>query len=274
MAGHEDSSQAGPREPMRTDDVLETVGIDGIAIKPSECDLQRAIDVDVDLLTIDYEGHDHQPDVETLASVAGETTVRVTTPVRADGFDPLGDDSVVRRLPESVGRILVAGHPTYLTAEERRRAIAPRLRAARDRSPAAWVGTESIERVALAAGGTQFELLSRSTEHDVGALRAAGFDGEVAVYAPTVLTDDEDAILDAVGAYVARRRPVAAALPENAATDASAEGQAREILTEAAREYALAGSPADVRRRIERLRNTGIDVVVGYPARGLDPSSD
>jgi alkanesulfonate monooxygenase SsuD/methylene tetrahydromethanopterin reductase-like flavin-dependent oxidoreductase (luciferase family) len=166
--------------------------------------------------------------------------------------------------------VLVAGHGAYLSDDEADRAVAPRLRAARDRAPDAWVGTEGIERLALAAGGTQYELLSRSTVRDVRALRAAGFDGEVALYAPTVLTDDEDEIIDAVGAYAARRRPVARALPDDAPTDASATGRAREVLSAAVRDYALVGSPDDVRDRVCELENAGVDVVVGYPARGVD----
>lgn len=106
------------------------------------------------------------------------------------------------------------------------------------------------------------------------ALRAAGFDGEVAVYAPTVLTDDEDAVLDAVGAYVARRRPVARALPDaqdgSPPTDATATGRTREVLSAAARDFALVGSPETVRERVADLREVGVDHVVGYPARGID----
>ncbi|MFB6160827.1 MAG: luciferase, partial [Haloferacaceae archaeon] len=86
----------------------------------------------------------------------------------------------------------------------------------------------------------------------------------------TVLTDDEDAALDAVGGYVARRRPVARALPDGAPTDASATGRAREVLGAAARDYALVGTPASVRDRVDALREAGVDTVVGYPARGLD----
>jgi len=163
----------------------------------------------------------------------------------------------------------VAGHAAYLSADERRKAVAPRLRAAVERDPAAWVGTEGVERLALATGATQFELLSRTTERDLRALRAAGFDGELAVYAPTVLTDDDDAVLDAVGGYAARRGPVASALPEGAPTDATATDRAREVLTAATRDYALVGSPTRVGERVADLKDAGADLVVGYPARGL-----
>jgi alkanesulfonate monooxygenase SsuD/methylene tetrahydromethanopterin reductase-like flavin-dependent oxidoreductase (luciferase family) len=194
----------------------------------------------------------------------------VTTPVRADGFDPLGDDSLVATLPDATARVLVAGNPAYLTESEAKRAVAPRLGAARERSPDAWVGTEGVERLALAAGGTQFELLSTTTEREVRAMRAAGFDGEVALYAPTVLTEDPDEALDAVGGYVARRRPVRLALPEDAATDATATGRAREVLLEAVTDFTLVGDPETVRERIGTLRSVGVDHVVAYPARGLE----
>lgn len=249
---------------------VSKAGLDAVALKPAECDVRRALDVPLDVVAIDYEGRHQMPDGDVLEALADEKEVRLTTPVRVDGFDPLGDDSLYEWLPDSVRQVLVAGHPAYLTDEENGRPVAPRLRAARERSPDAWVGTEGIERIALAAGGTQYELLSRSTRRDVRALRAAGFDGEVALYAPTALTDDDDEILDAVGAYVSRRRPVARALPDDAATDSSAAGREREVLLKAARDYALIGSVSDVRSRIDDLRGVGVDLVVGYPARGVD----
>jgi hypothetical protein len=257
-------------------EAVTRTGIDAVALKPAECDISRAGELPVDRVTIDYEGREHLPDAATLDRLAAETELYVTTPVRADGFDPLGDDSLVARIPDPARRVLVAGHGAYLSDDESSRAVAPRLGAARCDAPDAWIGTEGVERIALAAGGTQFELLSRSTGQDVRALRAAGFDGEIAVYAPTVLTDDEDAVLDAVGAYVARRRPVARALPDGDGTDAapptgaSATGRTREVLSAAARDFALVGSPETVRERIDSLREAGVDHVVGYPARGID----
>jgi hypothetical protein len=249
---------------------VSRTGIDAVALKPAECDVRRATEVPLSTVVIDYEGRDHLPEWEVLTDLASDRRVRLTTPVRAEGFDPLGDDSLWETVPSGVRRVLVAGHGAYLSDEERGRAVAPRLRAARERAPDAWVGTEGIERLALAAGGTQYELLSRSTVGDVRALRAAGFDGEVAVYAPTVLSDDDDAVIDAVGAYAARRRPVARALPDDAPTDASATGRAREVLSAAVRDYALVGSTAAVRERVRELREAGVDLVVGYPARGVD----
>lgn len=263
-------------------EAVARTGIDAAALKPAECDVSRGADLPVDRVTVDYEGREHLPDAGTLDWLAGETELYVTTPVRADGFDPLGDDSLVERIPDAARRVLVAGHGAYLSDEESSRAVAPRLGAARRDAPDAWVGTEGVERVALAAGGTQFELLSRSTDRDVRALRAAGFDGEVAVYAPTVLTDDADAVLDAVGAYVARRRPVARALSDGGRsegdgadaapppTDSTATGRTREVLSAAARDFALVGSPEAVRERVDALREAGVDHVVGYPARGID----
>jgi hypothetical protein len=255
---------------MLTGDAVADTGLDAAALKPAEVDLERAADLPLDRLVVDWEGHEHAPDHGTLRRLATDATVRLTTPVRADGFDPLGDDGLVADLPDEVGRVLVAGHGAYLSADEQGRAVSPRLGAAAEAAPDAWVGTEGVERVALATGNPQFELLGRTTRRDLRGLRAGGFDGEVAVYAPTVLATDDDALLDALGDYVARRGPVAAALPDDAATDAAATGRAREVLRAAVEDFALVGSPADVRQQVADLKEAGADVVVGYPARGLD----
>lgn len=256
---------------LRSDQsAVRAAGIDAVALKPAECDVRAAREVPVDTVVFDFEGREHVPDSAFLADLAGEKTVRVTTPVRADGFDRLGDDSLERALPEAVGRVLVAGNPAYLDEAEAERAVAERLGAAADAHPDAWVGTEGVERLALATGNAQFALLSRSTEREVRALRAAGFDGEFVLYAPTVLSGDEDEVLDAVGAYAARRGPVKRALPEGAATDGTASGRAREVLTAAVRDYALAGAPGEVRARVDALRDAGVDTVVGYPAAGVE----
>ena len=257
---------------LTTGQTLAQTGLDAAALKPAECDVARAAELPLDAVTVDYEGREHLPDAAVLADLAREKTVRVTAPVRADGFDPLGDDALYDDLPAGVGLVAVAGHAAYLTPGERERAVAPRLRAAveRDANDDAWVGTEGVERLALATGATQFELLSRTTERDLRALRAAGYDGEIAVYAPTVLTDDEDAVLDAVGGYAARRDPVRSALPESAETDAAATGRAREVLSAASRDYALVGTQAQVGERVAALKSAGADVVVGYPARGIE----
>ena len=249
-------------------------GIDALALKPAECDLAASAATlrasPVETVVVDYEGREHLPAATTLGTLADGLDVLATTPVRADGFDPLGDDALLREwLPDGVGRAVVAGHPAYLSETERERAVAPRFGAVLDRSPDAWVGTEGVERVALAAGGPQYELLSRATAREVRALRAAGFDGAVHLYAPVAVSEREDALLDAVGDYAARRRPVREALPEAAATDAAATGRAREVLSAAVRDYALVGTPEAVRERVRELRAAGVTRVVGYPARGL-----
>ena len=120
-------------------------------------------------------------------------------------------------------------------------------------------------------GGTQYELLAPGVERRVRALRAAGFEAGVAVYAPTVLADDEDAILDALGANASRRAPVAERLHDDAPTDATATGRARAVLSEAVREYGVVGDHETVRERVRTLHEAGVDSVVAYPARGLDP---
>lgn len=246
-----------------------SAGLDAAALKPAECDVSRGADLPFGTVVIDYEGETHLPGREPLETLAAEKEVYLTTPVRADAFDPLGDDSLLDELPHGIGRVLVAGHSAYLSEGERNKALAPRLGAAVESAPGAWVGTEGVERLALATGAPQFELLGRSTPRDIRALRAAGFDGEIAVYAPTVLTDDPDEVLDALGAYVARRRPVARALPEGAPTDASATERAREVLLAASDDFALVGAPEGVREQVGALREAGADTVVGYPARGI-----
>jgi hypothetical protein len=255
---------------MLREATLADAGIDAVAVKPTEAEVTAALDLEVEAVAVDYEGREHVPAAETLTTLADSVDVRVTTPIRADGFDPLGDDSLAAALPEDVGRVLVAGHPAYLDDGERERAVAPRLRAGAEAAADPWIGTESVERLAMAVGHTQYELLSPTTERDLRALRAAGFDGEVAVYAPTVLTDDEGAVLDALGAYAARRAPVREALPDGAATDSAAAGRARDVLSKAVRDYGLVGATEQVADRVEALREAGADHVVGYPARGLD----
>lgn len=250
--------------------IVEQSGLDEIALKPREVDLASVSALPVDRVTVDYEGTAALPSPAALRRLADLAALRVTVPVRADGFDPLGDDRRWADLPAGAAIALVAGNPAYLDADERRRRIAPRLAAALERAPDAWVGTEGIERLALATGATQFELLAPDTERRVRDLRRVGFDGEVAVYAPTVLTEDEDAVLDALGPYVARRQRVAVELPPGARTAATATGRAREVLLEGCADYAIAGDVDAVRERVDALRAAGVDHVVGYPPRGLD----
>jgi len=254
---------------MLSDRLLET-GLDGVALKPREVDLATLDDVPFDRVTVDFEGAEALPSPATLERLADLSSLRVTVPVRADGFDPLGDDRRWADLPADADVALVAGNPAYLSARERRRRIAPRLAAGLERAPDAWVGTEGIESVARETGATQFDLLGPDTEARTRALLDDGHDGGVAVYAPTALTADDDALLAALGPYVSRRRPVAAALPAGAPVDASAMGRARDVLLSACRDYAVVGDLAAVRERVEALRAAGVDHVVGYPARGLD----
>lgn len=249
---------------------LSAVGVDGVALKPSEVDVRRADAFDVPTITVDYEGREHVPDPDVLADLAASFDVRATVPVRADGFDPLGDSSIREVLPESVGEVLVAGHRAYLSDCERRRRLAPRLEAAIRGAADPWVGTEGIERLALAVGGTQFELLSAHTRRQVRSLRETGFEGEIAVYAPTDLTDDPDTILDSVGDYAARRQRVRERLPADTPTDSTITETPREQLLAGCRDCALVGDGATVSERIDDLRDAGVDRVVAYPARGVD----
>ncbi len=255
-------------------DAVRQVGLDAIAIKPTEVAPERAAKLPIDSITIDYEGPDAVPTPETLRTLADKIDVRITAAVRADGFDPLGEASLYDRIPEAAGLIFVVGHQNYLSAEEQSRAIAPRLQAGLTRAPSAWVGTEGIERLALATGATQFELLSPTTASDIDALYSAGFSGEIAIYAPTVLLADPDDILDSVGSYVARRSPVRERLPPGATTDSQATDRTRDILLEAAHNYALIGEIPTINRRIQELKAAGAATIVGYPARGLDPFSE
>jgi len=268
-----DGTDTADSHDASVEDGVAGTGIDALALKPAETDLSSLAGTldgtGVETVVVDYEGREHLPAADRLAALAERHEVLATTPVRADGFDPLGDDHLVDEwIPEGVGRALVAGHSAYLTETERERAVAPRFGAALRRAPDAWVGTEGVERIATATGAPQYELLSRSTDRDVRALRAAGFDGPVSLYAPVVVADDEDTLLDAVGDYAARRRPVREALPEDAATDATATGRARAVLSAAVRDYALVGTASEVHERVATLRSAGVTRVVGYPARG------
>jgi hypothetical protein len=255
---------------LSSEAVVRRTGLDEVALKPRSVDLASLHELPAERITIDYEGAAAVPSPTTLRRLADRAALRVTVPVRADGFDPLGDDRRWAELPDAAGVALVAGDPAYLTATERGRRIAPRLAAGLERSPDAWIGTEGIEQLALATGATQFELLGPDTERRVRELRDAGFDGRIAVYAPTVLASAEDDRLDALGGYVARRQPVAEALPSGSAADSTATGRARELLLAACEDYAIVGGIQPVRERVEALRAAGVDDVVGYPARGLD----
>src|SRR6056297_2023583 len=95
---------------LTTGETIAETGLDAAALKPAECDVSRAAELPFETVAIDYEGREHLPDSETLAGLAAETEVRLTTPVRAEEFDPLGDDSGYERIPDEVQRVAVAGH--------------------------------------------------------------------------------------------------------------------------------------------------------------------
>lgn len=244
--------------------------VDGIAVKPTVMDVSSVDDIGVETIVVDFEGMDSMPSNDTLAELAESTAVRVTVPVRGTGFDPLGDDSRCRALPPAVDRVLVAGHPAYLSSAERQRAAGPRVIAAADSYPDAWVGTEGIERIALATGLTQFELLAKSTERTVMALRGGRVETSIAVYAPIVPSADADRILDAIGEYVARRPRVSRGLPDDAVTDSSATGRTRDRLLTAAEDVALVGSSDAIQQRVDQLRSVGVDTIIAYPALGVE----
>lgn len=251
-------------------DALLDTGLAGLALKPTECDLSSIDALPVGMAVIDFEGSEFFPSGATLERLIEVVDLRVTIPVRADGFDPFGDDSGFNRLPDGTDHVLVAGNPAYLAPQERGRSIAPRLGAALGRSADPWVGTENIERLALATGAGQFELLGPTTRRDFRALRAAGFDGDLAVYAPIVLSNTDDEILDAVGTYLARRDPVRRRLPADPRTDRRAVGRTREMLLAAAEDYVIAGDRDAISDRVDALTDAGADSVVAYPAQGLD----
>ncbi len=238
--------------------------IDTVAVKPAETSLASAPINAIDRLVIDFEGVEHVPSRETLRSLTEACEVVLTIPIRADGFDPLGDNHRYEALPDSIRPAFVAGHPGYLSSRECDRDIAPRLHAALEGEPDAWVGTEGIERLALAIDAIQYELLAKHTAETVRSLRTVGFDTPIAVYAPTLVTDTDGAALDAFGEYVARRRPVAAALPEGARTDRRAQGRAREVLLRAIDDFAIVGDRSTVEARVASLREAGVTTVVHY----------
>lgn len=261
---------------MKADEPVARVGCDALALKPTECEVSAAVGRGMDTIAIDYEGREHLPERDTLSALSEHATVYLTTPVRADGFDPSGEGELIDWIPDGIGRILVAGHPAYLSDTERSRSVAPRLRAALDSidsEPEPWVGTENIERLALAAGGVQYDLLSHTTLREIRALRSIGYDGTFAVYAPTVLSDSDDVILDAVGAYVARRSEIQRQLSEIDTTedayDHRASGAVRDILLTGVQEFTLSGDVETVREQIGSLRTAGVDSIVSYPANGL-----
>lgn len=235
---------------------VATAGFDGIVIKPATQSL-AGLDPEVGHVLIDYEGPEHLPTPAALERLDDDIEVRLTAPVRVDGFDPHGADHLFERYGDDVSFALVAGNPAYLDHDAARRAVTPRLADALEAHPDAWVGTEGIERIALATGATQYELLSPRTERQLRALRTAGFEGDIAVYAPTAITDDDEAALAALEGYLRRRRSVRQSLSETTDTE--------EVLRSAMDDYAIVGDPNTARARIDALRSAGATKVVGHP---------
>lgn len=245
----------------RTVSRLATAGFDGIAIKPASQSLERVNADGVDTVVVDFEGREHLPEPTAIERLSASADVVLTAPVRADGFDPLGDARYFGEYEPHATFALVAGNGAYLTGSARRRAIAPRLSAALRWYPDSWVGTEGIERLALATGATQYELLSPGTTSVLTGLRTAGFEGELAVYAPTVVTDERHRALTALEAYLRRRSSVRRALDNGLSDD-----EAEHVLRQAMDDYALVGGPHRVGERIAELKSAGATAVIGYPA--------
>ena len=76
----------------------------------------------------------------------------------------------------------------------------------------------------------------------------------------------KNSVYQAFSRCSSERRPGAPGAP----TDSAADGEAREVLLSACREYGLVGDPVRVTERVDALHEAGADTVVGYPARGLD----
>lgn len=245
---------------------VATAGFDAVAIKPAEQAVTGHEQPPVETVVFDYEGDEHLPSAAVVASVAQTNNVVLTVPIRVDGFDPLGDDRRFEAYEPHVTFAFVAGNGAYLSDMERSRGIAPRLAAALERYPDAWVGTEGIERLAQATGATQYELLSRDTPRTLRALRAAGFQGDIAVYAPTVVTDDREQALEVLRPYLSRRATVREALGGSVPETIGRDGRARAVLEAAMDDYALVGSPTQLQSRLSTLRERGATTVVGYPA--------
>lgn len=243
---------------------LNRVGFDGIAIKPKERSLTSIEPSQIDRLVFDFEGMEHLPTPMTIQQLAEETEVILTAPVRHDGFDPLGDDDWFTRFEPFAKFAIVAGNRAYLDTVASKRAIAPRIGAARTRFPDAWIGTEGIERLALATGATQYELLSGGSEQVINGLRAAGFEGTIAIYAPTMITEDRTAALNQLAGYLKRRKPVARVIEAQAGN----VEETGEVLDRVLDQYALVGPPATIEQRIVELKTAGADLLIAYPVGG------
>lgn len=249
-------------------ETIESVGFDALAVKPSHTDPSRVTSSPFDRFIIDFEGTEYYPSVSLIRDLQASTNVRLTIPVRVNGFDPLGNRDYLDALPPETKMVLVAGNPAYLSQAELSRRIAPRIGEVASEFADVWVGTEGIPLIALATDATQFFLLSPESRNTVKTIRAAGYAGTIAVYAPTVISDDQNTILDAIGPYTARRDRVRRELNRpDSITDLDSND--REILVRAIQEYALTGSVPEINEQIQSLKNQGIDTVVSYLPTGI-----
>lgn len=249
-------------------ETIEAVGFDALAVKPSHTDPSRVKSSPFDRFIIDFEGTEHYPSVSLIRELQASTNVRLTIPVRVDGFDPLGNRDYLDVLPQETKVVLVAGNPAYLSQAELNRRIAPRIGEVASEFTDVWVGTEGIPLIALATDATQFFLLSPESRNTVKAIRSAGYEGTIAVYAPTVISDDRNTILDAIGPYTARRDRVRRELKHpDSITDLDSGD--RKVLLRAIQEFALTGSVPEINEQIQSLKNQGIDTVVSYLPTGI-----
>lgn len=248
-------------------EVISDVGFDAVAAKPSHTDLVELTSSPVEHMVIDFEGREHYPSDTTLRKLKETTDIRVTIPIRADGFDPLGDRHHLDSLPPETKVVLVAGNPAYLTEDELRRPIAPRIGAATDEFSDAWIGTEGIPRIALAASAPLFYLLSPQSTRTIQKIRSAGYTGTIAVYAPTLVSAETETILDTLGPYTFRREPVRRKLETESFSELDSTD--REILLRETQNYALTGSVSEINTQITNLKTQGVDTVVTYLPTGL-----
>jgi hypothetical protein len=215
-------------------------------------------------LVIDSEREKDDITTSTFSELVEKTVYLNVTPVftipvrRADFKD---------RLNEAVGIVgcvgggvcLVAGNPAYLDEDERRvkagRLIleaAEMLRARAPKSPL-LVGTEKMVNPALEAarrfGAIPFTLYGVADGFELSHLvRISGI--PVAVYTPYFIGSSlTGEVLDVLRGYVSRR---------GYSIDRMAIGLER---------LTLAGGADEIRKKIKRLRMSGVGMLIGYPAR-------
>ncbi len=248
-------------------EVIGEVGFDALAVKPRDTDLSQIPSTPVNNVVIDFEGREHYPSNTTIRSLQETTNLRVTLPIRVDGFDPLGNREYLDSIPPETKVVLVAGNPAYLTENELDRSIAPRIGTAVDKFANAWIGTEGIPLIALATTAPLFFLLSPQSKRTIQQIRSVGYEGTIAVYAPTLITEDTDTLLETLGPYTLRRDPVRHKLESTSLSSLNPEDQ--EILIRETQKYALTGSVSAINSQISHLKNHGVDKVVSYLPTGL-----